>query len=128
VLLERLAPLAAQLFEHLAQALDLFAVAIAEARLHGSPQRRVEIAVVQQVVGDLLEDRRRVQVEADLRAVPPRVADPVGLAHARTVPASAPARTSRARTRAAPPPTGPCAKDERRRPGSDRGCRVQDGA
>ena len=44
-----------------------------EALLHQPAQRRVQVAVVEQVVGDLVEDRVGVEVEPDLRAVPPRV-------------------------------------------------------
>ena len=56
VLLELVATLAAQLLEHLADALDALAVLVLEARLHHAAQGRVEVAVVEQVVGDLAED------------------------------------------------------------------------
>ena len=75
VLLELVAAPAAQLLEQLAQALHSLAVAVAEAGLHQPPQRGVEVAVVQQVVGDLAEDRVGVELEADLRAVPARVSE-----------------------------------------------------
>ncbi len=52
--------------------------------LHHPPQGVVQIAVVQQVVGDLREDRIGVEIEPDLRAVPPGVAEPSG--HERTLP------------------------------------------
>jgi hypothetical protein len=55
VLLELLAALLAQLLEQLAHALDALAVAVLEALLHHAPQRGVEVAVVEQVVGDLVE-------------------------------------------------------------------------
>ncbi len=55
-----------------------------EPGLHHPPQGGVEVAVVQQVVGDLREDLVGVELEADLRAVPPGVAEPSG--HGRTLP------------------------------------------
>ena len=76
VLLELLLALAPQLLEHLAQAHELLAVAILEARLQHAPQGRVEVAVVEQVVGDLAEDVVGIELEPRLRAVPPRVAHP----------------------------------------------------
>ena len=75
VAVEQLAALLAQLVEHLAQALDVAAVAVAEALLQRAPQRRVEIAVVEQIVGELGEQVVGVEVEADLGAVPARVAE-----------------------------------------------------
>ena len=75
VALELVAALAAQLLEHLADALEPLAVAVAEPRLHHPPQGGVQVAVVQQVVGDLGEDVVGVELEADLRAVPARVAE-----------------------------------------------------
>ena len=61
VLLELVAPPAAQLLEHVAQALELLAVAVAEPLLHQPAQGGVEVAVVEQVVGDLARtpSRRR---------------------------------------------------------------------
>ena len=41
-------------------------------------QGRVQVAVVEQVVGDLLEDGVGVELEPDLGAVPPRVPEPTG--------------------------------------------------
>ena len=73
VALELVAAPAAQLLHQLAHALDALAVAVAEARLHHPAQRGVEVAVVEQVVGDLAEDRVGVDVEAGLGAVPARV-------------------------------------------------------
>ena len=66
----------AQLLEQLAQALQLLAVAVAEALLHHPPQGGVEVAVVEQVVGELVEQRVGVELEPLLRAVPPRVGEP----------------------------------------------------
>ena len=76
VLLETLLALLAQLLEQLAQPLQLLAVAVAHALLHHPAQRGVDVAVVQQVVGELVEQRVGVEVEALLRAVPPRVGEP----------------------------------------------------
>ena len=63
------APLA-QPLEHLAQAHELLAVAVLEPLLHHPAQGRVEVAVVQEVVGHLVEQRLGVEVEAGLRPVP----------------------------------------------------------
>ena len=76
VVLEHLAPALAQPLQHVAQAHELFAVAVFHALLHEATQRRVEVAVVQQVVGHLVEQRIGVEVEPALRAVPRRVAKP----------------------------------------------------
>ena len=76
------APLA-QLLEHLAHALDVATLAVLEALLQHPSQRGVQIAVVQEIVGHLLEQRVGVEIEPDLRAVPPRVPE---LAHRATVP------------------------------------------
>ena len=73
---ELLAALLAQLLEHLAHALDVAALAVLEPLLHHAAQRGVEVAVVEEIVGHLLEQRVGVEVEADLRAVPPRVLEP----------------------------------------------------
>jgi hypothetical protein len=59
-----------QLLHQLAQALHALAVAIVHALLHHPPQRRVDVAVVEQVVGQLVEQRVGVEIEALLRAVP----------------------------------------------------------
>ena len=75
VAVEHLLALLAELVEHLAQALEVAAVAVVEALLHRAAQRRVEIAVVEQVVGQLAEQRVGVEVEAGLGAVPARVAE-----------------------------------------------------
>ena len=52
------------------------AVGTAQAVLHHPAQRRVDVAVVQQLVGELIEQQIGVEVEAALRAVPPRVGEP----------------------------------------------------
>ncbi len=84
VALELVTALAPKLLEHLADALEPFAVAVAKPGLHHPPEGVVEVAVVEQVVGDLREDRIGVELEPDLRAVPPGVAEPSG--HGRTLP------------------------------------------
>ena len=70
VAVELLAALLAQLLEHLAHALDVAALTILETLLHHAAQRGVEIAVVEEIVGHLLEQRVGVEVEPDLGAVP----------------------------------------------------------
>ncbi len=72
---ELLAPALAELLEHLAHALEPLAVAVLEALLEHPAQRRVEIAVVEQVVGHLGEQRVGVEVEPDLRPVPTGVSE-----------------------------------------------------
>ncbi len=74
-----LATTAAEVVEHLAQPFELLAVAVLEPRLHHAAERRVQVAVVEQIVGDLLEDVVRVQFEAGLRAVPAGVPEPRSL-------------------------------------------------
>ena len=78
VAVELLAAPLAQLLEHLAHALDVAALAVLEALLHHAAQRGVQVAVVEEIVGHLLEQRVGVEIEPDLRAVPPRVLE---LAH-----------------------------------------------
>jgi hypothetical protein len=70
VLLELVPPAPPQALHEVAHAHHLLAVAVAEALLHQAAQRSVEVPVVQQVVGDLLEDRLGVEVEAHLGPVP----------------------------------------------------------
>ena len=65
--------LLAQLLEQLADALEAVAVAVAQALVHHPAQRRVDVAVVEQLVGQLLEQGVAVELEALLRAVPPGV-------------------------------------------------------
>ena len=67
---ERILATLTDLLEHLADALDALAVAVLEALLHHPAQRRVEVAVVEQVVGQLLHDVERIDLEPALRAVP----------------------------------------------------------
>ena len=62
---------------------DVAALAVAEALLHHPAQRGVEVAVVEEIVGHLLQQRVGVEVEPDLRAVPARVLEP--RSHERTV-------------------------------------------
>ena len=70
VAVQRLLAALTDLVEHLADALDALAVAVLEALLHHPPQRRVEVAVVEQVVGQLLHDVERIDLEAALAPVP----------------------------------------------------------
>ena len=70
VAVELFAALLAQLLEHLAHALHVAALPVGEALLHHAAQRGVEIAVVEEVVGHLLEQCVGIEVESDLRAVP----------------------------------------------------------
>jgi len=74
-LLEHLLAAPAQVLEHLPDALEALAVAVAEAALHHATQGRVQVAVVQQVVGDLRQHVVGAQLEAHLGAVPRRVAE-----------------------------------------------------
>jgi hypothetical protein len=69
-LLQLVTALAPELLEHLPQAHELLAVAVLEPGLQHAAQGRVEVAVVEQVVGDLAEDVVGVELEAHLRAVP----------------------------------------------------------
>ena len=82
-LVEALLALLAQLLHQLAQALHALAVAVAHALLHHPAQRGVDVAVVEQVVGELVEQPVGVEVEALLRAVPAGVGEPTR--HARTL-------------------------------------------
>ena len=59
VAVELLPPALAQLLQHLAHAADVAAFTILEALLHHAAQRGVEVAVVEQVVGHLLQAARR---------------------------------------------------------------------
>ena len=69
-LVEPILALLAQLLHQLAQALQPLAVAIAHALLHHPPQGAVDVAVVQQIVGELVEQPVGVELEAALRAIP----------------------------------------------------------
>ena len=83
VALELVAPAAAQALHQVAHAHHLVAVPVAEALLHHPAQGGVEVAVVQQVVGDLLEHRVGVEVEPHLGAVPLGVPEPRRARHRR---------------------------------------------
>ena len=63
--------LAAELLEQLTDPGQLLAVAVAHALVHHPAQGGVDVAVVQQLVGQLVEERVGVEVESALRAVPP---------------------------------------------------------
>ena len=94
VLLEHLAASLLQPLKHVAQAHHVFAVAVAQALLHHSPQRRIRVAVRREIVHHLFEQGVGVEVEAALGAVPRRVLEPSFLAlttafpHDRRVPRS----------------------------------------
>ena len=64
VLLQALLALAAQVLEHLAEALDAIAVGRLEPLLEHAPQGGVDVAVVEQVVGELAEDLVGAELEA----------------------------------------------------------------
>ena len=74
-MLEHLAPALAQLLEHVAQAHEVVAVAVLHPLLHEPAQRRVQVAVVEEIVGHLVDQRVGVEVEALLGTVPTRVAE-----------------------------------------------------
>jgi hypothetical protein len=57
-------------FEQLADALQLLAVAVAHPLLHHPSQRRVDVAVIEEFVGELVEGRVGVELETGLGAVP----------------------------------------------------------
>src|SRR5262249_39162656 len=109
---ELLAAAFAKSFEHLPHALHVAALPVRETLLHHPPERGVEVAVVQQVVGHLLEQRVGVEVEPDLCAVPAGVAEPrghvatvLGWCFRRVSGGELPRRPHRRRARR-PPPTG----------------------
>ncbi len=79
----------AQALHELAQALDLLAVGAAEPRGEQAAQRRVGVAVVEQVVGELGEQRVDLVLEPGLRSVPAPV---VPATHAGPGPAATPGR------------------------------------
>ncbi len=81
---EPLLPFPAQTFEQLAHTLQALAIAVAEALVHHPPQRGVDVAVVEQLVGQLLQQGVAVELEPLLRAIPPRVGEPSR--HVTTVP------------------------------------------
>ncbi|CAB4639616.1 unannotated protein [freshwater metagenome] len=86
VAFERFTTLSSELVHHFPQALHALAVVRVESLLHHATQRGVDVAVIQQIVGDFAEDVSGVQVEADLCAIPSRVLNPIGSAHRGTVP------------------------------------------
>ena len=73
---ELLAAALAEPLDHVAQAHELLAVAVVEALLEHPAERRVQVAVVEEVVGHLREEGVGVDVEPDLGAVPPGVPEP----------------------------------------------------
>ena len=76
VAVEHLPPALAEPFEDLAHAGDPLAVAVREAALHEALQGLVEVAVVEELVGELAEDVVGVELEADLGAIPLGVPEP----------------------------------------------------
>ena len=79
--LELLAPALAKPLEHVAQAHRARSPLRSRKPCCIMPaQRGVEVAVVEEVVGHLLEQRVGVEIEADLGAVPARVLESLGLA------------------------------------------------
>ena len=70
VAVEHLAPLLAEALQHLPQAHELLVVAVLHALLHQPSQRRVQVAVIEEVVGHLVEQGVGVEVEALLGPVP----------------------------------------------------------
>ncbi|CAB4611981.1 unannotated protein [freshwater metagenome] len=87
IVLQCLATLATKILEHVAQALHLLAVRCLEAGLHHPAQRGIEIAVIEQIVGQVAEDVTGIHVESDLTAIPSGVTNTITLGHMGTVPA-----------------------------------------
>ncbi len=73
---ESLLALAAQLLEQLAQPLEVVSVAVLHPLLHHPAQCRVDVTVVQQLIGQLVECRVGVELEPRLCAVPGRIGEP----------------------------------------------------
>ena len=71
VTVETVLPLAPELLEQLTDPGQRLAVAVAHSLVHHPPQGGVDVAVVQELVGELVEERVGVEVETALRAVPP---------------------------------------------------------
>ena len=67
---EAVLALLAQFVHQLPQTLEAFTVAVAHAFLHHPAKRRVHVAVVQEVVGELVEQRVGIEIETSLGAVP----------------------------------------------------------
>ncbi len=76
VAVEHLAAALAEPLEHLAHARDPLAVAVLEAALQEPLQGLIEVAVVQQLVGQLAEDVVGVEFEADLGPIPFGIPEP----------------------------------------------------
>ena len=72
-----------QLLAHLAQTLQLLTVGVASTALHEPPQRAAQVAVVQQIVGQFVEEIAGLHVEPGLGSVPPRIGESTG--HDRTL-------------------------------------------
>jgi hypothetical protein len=72
---EAVLALAAELVHQLPEPLEALPVAVLHALLHQSAQRAVDVAVVEEVVVELVEERIGVEVEALLRAIPPGVGE-----------------------------------------------------
>ena len=83
---ERFTTFTSELVHHFSQALHALAVVGLESLLHHAAQGGVDIAVIQQIVSDFVEDVGGIKVESDLCAIPPRVLNPIGSAHRGTVP------------------------------------------
>ena len=79
-LLNRLT-LFAQSFHHFTHSRNAVAVDVAHAILHKFAQRAIDIAVVQQIIGQFAQERFGINVETSLRAVPARICELGG--HAR---------------------------------------------
>ena len=78
--LELLPPALPKPLEHVAQPHQLLVVAVAKPLLHQPPESGVQVAVVEEIVGHLLEERVGVEIEAGLGAVPARILESLGLA------------------------------------------------
>ena len=73
---EALLALLTELFEQLTQALEMVAVRVLHALLHHPAQGGVDVAVVEQFVGQFVECRIGVELEPRLRAIPSRICEP----------------------------------------------------
>ena len=69
--LEALLPFGTQALHELAQTLETFTVGILETVLHQPTQSRVDVSVIQQFVGEFLEERIGIEIEsAGLEVIP----------------------------------------------------------
>ena len=75
VVLKDLATALPEALHHVADALHVAAVAIGQAVLHHLPQRRVDVAVIEQLVRHLTEEVVGVEIEPGLAAIPARVGE-----------------------------------------------------